>query len=121
MMCVSYFVMFMCSRNMNNNIIVNYFQKFKLGRHFFFHYAHAHKVGRVSSSLHSRYVLVCCCVVLALCVQMGCAESVDVKTAAARSRDIDRVLRRDRDLSSREVKLLLLGERYNNWLGGRSL
>lgn len=36
MMCVSYFVMFMCSRNMNNNIIVNYFQKFKLGRHFFF-------------------------------------------------------------------------------------
>lgn len=40
---------------------------------------------------------------------MGCIESSEAKAAAARSRDIDRTLRKDGEVSSREVKLLLLG------------
>lgn len=40
---------------------------------------------------------------------MGCAVSAEERSAQARSRDIDRVLKQDGERASREVKLLLLG------------
>lgn len=41
---------------------------------------------------------------------MGCAESTAAKEAVARSKEIDKSLRRDGESASREVKLLLLGK-----------
>lgn len=40
---------------------------------------------------------------------MGCVESKEKLAAIARSRDIDRTLKADREASCRQAKLLLLG------------
>jgi len=40
---------------------------------------------------------------------MGCAASTDDKSAADRSKQIEKQLRADGEKASREVKLLLLG------------
>ena len=42
---------------------------------------------------------------------MGCGMSADERAAASRSHEIDQMLRREGEKQSREVKLLLLGER----------
>lgn len=43
---------------------------------------------------------------------MGCTISAEDKAAVERSKMIDKNLREDRDKSSREVKLLLLGRNH---------
>lgn len=43
---------------------------------------------------------------------MGCTISAEDKAAVERSKMIDKNLREDREKSSREVKLLLLGMNY---------
>lgn len=45
---------------------------------------------------------------------MGCGVSVEEREAALRSRDIDRSLRKDGEVASKRVKLLLLGESEDN-------
>lgn len=47
---------------------------------------------------------------------MGCTISAEDKAAVERSKMIDKNLREDREKSSREVKLLLLGTVYIYWL-----
>ena len=44
---------------------------------------------------------------------MGCTLSAYEKEAAERSKKIDKELRRDGELASREVKLLLLGKNFS--------
>lgn len=44
---------------------------------------------------------------------MGCGVSVEEREAALRSRDIDRALRKDGEVASKRVKLLLLGKRVH--------
>ena len=43
---------------------------------------------------------------------MGCAVSSDDKAAQERSKQIDKTLRADGEKAAREVKLLLLGEKW---------
>ena len=45
---------------------------------------------------------------------MGCGVSVEEREAVSRSREIDRALRRDGEVASKRVKLLLLGEWMNH-------
>ena len=45
---------------------------------------------------------------------MGCTLSAYEKEAAERSKKIDQELRRDGELASREVKLLLLGKNFRS-------
>lgn len=47
---------------------------------------------------------------------MGCTISAEDKAAVERSKMIDKNLREDREKSSREVKLLLLGMNEIYWL-----
>lgn len=46
---------------------------------------------------------------------MGCVNSVEAKTAAERSRQIDKDLRAEAERQAREVKLLLLGKKAEGY------
>ncbi len=48
---------------------------------------------------------------------MGCTLSAYEKEAAERSKKIDQELRRDGEMASREVKLLLLGKFHSSGSG----
>jgi len=52
---------------------------------------------------------------------MGCATSAEDKTAADRSKQIEKELRADGEKAAREVKLLLLGNRFSVFFTSRQL
>lgn len=45
---------------------------------------------------------------------MGCAQSAEERAAAARSRLIERNLKEDGIQAAKDIKLLLLGKRFQN-------